>query len=50
MIVEETLEQLNELKKGYEELNAMGRKSLRLAEMGKHSKPGISRAVGMNFQ
>ena len=50
LMVEETMEQLNELKKGYEELNAMGRKSLRLAEMAKHSWPGISRAVGRNFQ
>ena len=44
----DTLDELKELKSRYEDLTLMSRKNLRLAEMAKHSKPSIKRAVGRN--
>ena len=48
-LLEESLDQLNELRKGYQILNVMGRKAYKMAEVAKHSKPSIQRAVGRNF-
>ena len=44
------LEQLNDLKAMYQDLQEKGRKNLKISEQAKHQKPSIKRAIGKSFQ